>query len=104
MVPSLIFRTGQRQNDSIFCLVEKGWDRPILCLVEGINRSGMHGESNIVSYCLVGPTCHTLFIFFLFYLIFFLGVMPYLLPRRDSLPTLARKRHDRHSTGLFTLA
>ena len=34
---------GTGQDDSICYLVDKGRDRAILCLVEGINRNGVNG-------------------------------------------------------------
>ena len=66
--------------------------------------NGMEGEFDAVDYCLLRPTCHTLFNFFL--------ILPYLLSRRDVLssspcygccylsdsPTLVRSMAAAHRT------
>jgi hypothetical protein len=61
-VPSLFSGTGRGWDGSIFCLADKGRDRPILHLVEGINRDGMDDKFKAVSYCLVGPTFQLFFL------------------------------------------
>jgi hypothetical protein len=45
---SLIFRTG-RDGSTSFSLVDMTLDRPILYLVEGINRNEMDGEFDVMS-------------------------------------------------------